>query len=114
MVGENAAMGRRSNLPARIVQGRHVQKAKQLLWETIAADDRHKMPPREQQIVRTIKKHANKQKENRDTIWRRRKKQDRERRKETRRKKNKNKKMAHIIGKEYENRTANVAQPQTT
>jgi len=58
MVEDNAPINRRSNLPTRIVQDRPEQQSKQLLWETIAAEDRHKMPPREQQIIRTIKKYA--------------------------------------------------------
>ena len=55
-MGDNAALNRRSYLPARIVQDRHAPQAKQLLWETISAGDRYKMPLQEQQITRTIKK----------------------------------------------------------
>ena len=64
MMDGNAALNRRSNLPTRIAQDRPAQKAKQLLWGTIAAGDRYKMPLREQQIIRTIKRYAGKQKGN--------------------------------------------------
>ena len=55
MMEDNAALNRRSNLPARIVHDRPAQKAKQLLWETIAAKDKINAPPQGQQIARKIK-----------------------------------------------------------
>ena len=55
MVEDNSSMSRRSNLPARIVQDRPDQQERQLPFETIAADGRHKIPLQEQQIIRTIK-----------------------------------------------------------
>ena len=41
--------------PARIVQDRHDQQAKQLLWGTIEADAGYNAPLQEQQIIRTVK-----------------------------------------------------------
>jgi len=63
---DNAALNGRSNRPTRIAQDRPAQQNKQLLWETIAAGGRYKMTFREQQIIKAVKKYAQKQKGNRD------------------------------------------------
>ena len=91
---DDAALRRRSDLPARIVQGRPAQQEKQLTCETIAADDRYKMPPREQQVGREIKKTFQETEEKTKTRHDAIAKRMTEKRKETRKKqksKNRNK-----------------------
>ena len=91
--GGNASLNRRANLPTRIVPDRPAQQAKQILWETIAAQGKTNEPLQEQQIKRTIKqaeqRRENDKQNNKTTAQKKRK---RTQEKEPRRKKEEKKK----------------------